>query len=122
MPAVQMIKGTFSERYCAMHGLAKWEFIESALVRSLYPQARLLRPLLRLKPGYFKADREFVSCVGRIKRMRDFDMEAFAYANDPDNRGFLRRVLRLRVSAGRLNGLVWSTLRDGSCQPFEVGG
>lgn len=114
----QIIKGTFSERYCAMHGLPKWEFIDSVLMRSLYPHARLLRPVLRLKPGYFKADLEFISCVGRIKRMRDFDMEAFAYANDPDNHGFLRRTLKLRVSAGRLNGIVWSTLRDGSCQPF----
>jgi hypothetical protein len=53
--------------------------------------------------------------------MRDFDREVFAYVNDPDNRGFLRRVLRLRVSAGRLNGIMWSTLRDGSSQPFEFG-
>ena len=53
----QMIKGTFSERYCDLHGLPKWEFIDSVLMRSLYLRsARLLRPVLRLKPSYFKAD------------------------------------------------------------------
>lgn len=115
-----MIKGSFAERYCAKHGLANWEFVESVLGHSLYVQARILKPILRLIPGYFKADREFIASVGRIKRLRDFDMEAFAYASDPDNRGLFRRALKLRVSAGRLNGLVWSTMRDGSAQPFEV--
>jgi hypothetical protein len=115
-----MIKGSFAERYCAKHGLADWQFVESALTNSLYVQAKILRPFLRLIPGYFKADREFIASVGRIKRLRDFDMEAFAYVSDPDNRGFLRRTLRLRVSAAKLNGLIWGTMRDGSAQPFEV--
>jgi hypothetical protein len=116
----KMTKGSFAEKYCAKHGLESWEFTESVFTRSLYLRARILRPFLRLKPGYFKADREFVGCVGRIRRLRDFDVEAFAYMTDPDNSGFMRRVLKLRVSAGRLNGLVWSTMRDGSEHPFEV--
>jgi hypothetical protein len=114
-----MTTGSFAERYCTMRGIANWEFLESVLVESLYPQARILRPLLRLKPGYFRADREFISRAGRIMRMSEFDTEAAAYARDPDNRGFLRRALRLRVSAGRLSGIVWSVLREGSSQPFS---
>jgi hypothetical protein len=121
MSQLQLAKGSFAERYCSAHGVGNRDFIESVLVHSLYPQARLLRPLLRLFPYYFKPDREFIASVGGLRRMRDFDREVFAYVNDPDNRGFLRRVLRLRVSAGRLNGIMWSTLRDGSSQPFEFG-
>jgi hypothetical protein len=115
-----MIKGSFAEKYCAKNGLENWEYTESVLTHSLYARARILRPMLRLIPGYFKADREFIASVARIKRLRDFDIEAFAFVSDPDNVGFLRRRLKLRVSAGRLNGLVWSTMRDGSTQPFEV--
>jgi hypothetical protein len=120
VPDVKMIKGSFAEKYCAKHGLENWEFIESVLDHSLYMRARILRPLLRLIPGYFKADREFISSVGRLKRLRDFDLEAFAFVSDPDNTGFLRRRLNLRVSAGKLNGLFWGTMRDGSAQPFDV--
>jgi len=119
MPGARLIKGTFAERYCSVHGVGNRDFVESAVAHSLYPHARMLRPVLSLIPLYFTADREFVASVGRLKRMRDFDMEVFAYVNDPKNRGFLRRVLRLRVSAGRLNSLMWSTLRDGSSEPFE---
>jgi hypothetical protein len=114
-----MTKDSFAERYCAKHGLANWEYVESVLNRSLYLRARVLRPILRLIPGYFKADREFIASVGRVKRLRDFDMEAFAFVSDPDNVGFLRKVLKLRVSAARLNAIMWSTMRDGSSPPFE---
>jgi hypothetical protein len=116
-----MIKDSFAERYCAKHGMADWEYVESVLSQSLYWRAKLARPLLRLIPGYFKADREFIASVGRIKRLRDFDMEAFAYVSDPDNVGFLRRALKLRVSAAKLNAIIWSTMRDGSAPPFEAG-
>lgn len=121
MPEVQLTKGTFAERYCSANSVGNRDFIESVVCRSLYPHARVLRPVLRLIPFYFKADREFVASVGELRRMRDFDREVFAFVNDPDNRGFLRRVLRLRVSAGRLNSVMWSTLRDGSNEPFKFG-
>jgi hypothetical protein len=113
-----MNKQTFAERFCARNNIPLSDFREAVLKLSLYPSARLLWPVLKLVPGHFAADREFISNVGGIKRLRDFDIEVFAFANDPNNRGFLRKVLKLRVSAARLNGLLWSTLRDGSDQPF----
>jgi hypothetical protein len=121
MPRVQLGKVSFAERYCNAHGLGCKEFTESVLLRSLYPQARILRPVLRLLPGYFKPDRDFIASVGELRSMRDYDREVFAYVNDPGNLGFLRRALKLRVSAARLNSVLWSTLRDGSSQPFEFG-
>jgi hypothetical protein len=113
-----MNKQTFAERFCVRHNIPFSQYRDAVLKQSLYPAARLLWPLLNMIPGHFMADREFISNVGSIKRLRDFDIEVFAYINDPNNRGFLRRGLKLRVSAARLNGLLWSTLRDGSDQPF----
>lgn len=113
-----MNKQTFSERFCTRHNIPISKYSEAVLKLSLYPSARVLLPLLRLIPGHFMADREFISNVANIKRLRDFDIEVFAFMNDPNNRGFLRRGLKLRVSAARLNGLLWATLRDGSDQPF----
>jgi hypothetical protein len=113
-----MSRGTFAEAYCAMHGTTPAAFADSVLRRALYPQARLLYPLLARLPGYFAPDREFISGVAHVTRLRDLDQEAFAYANDPANRGFLRRFLRLRVSAGRMGSLVRAALREGSRQPF----
>jgi len=112
-----MNAATFAERYCARHDLAPEEFMEAVLRRALYPQTRLLRPFMRLTSAHFIADRDFVFCVGRITRMRQFDQEALAYVQDPNNRGFLRKVLRLRVSVSRMQHLVRATLREGSRQP-----
>jgi hypothetical protein len=113
-----MNKQTFSERFCIRNHIPVTQFRDTVLKLSLYPMARLLWPVLRLIPNHFMADREFISNVANIKRLRDFDIEVFAFINDPNNRGFLRRVLKLRVSAARLNGILWATLRDGSDQPF----
>jgi hypothetical protein len=109
---------TFAEAFCSQHGLSKEEFNEAVFRRSLYPLARLLRPVLALLPGYFIADREFIAGAGHITRMRELDQDAFAFANHPSNRGVLRRVFRLRVSAGKMGSLVRSALREGSKQPF----
>ncbi|HEY1791281.1 MAG TPA: hypothetical protein VGG34_00050 [Opitutaceae bacterium] len=112
---------TFAERYCAKHRLLPEEYEKAVLTRSLYPQARLLGPLLSLFRAYFLSDREFVSGVGQISRLRDFDQEAFAYVGDPNNRGFLRQGLRLRVSVNRLYRVVHDTFREGSGRPFPRG-
>lgn len=86
-----MSAATFAERYCARHYLAPEEYNEAIFRRALYPHARLLTPFAGLTSAYFTADRDFVACVGGIKRMREFDQEALAYVQDPKNRGFLRR-------------------------------
>ena len=79
---------------------------------TLHVAARVLQPVLALSPDYFAADREFVRSVGRIRRRRDFEAEAFDYVHDPLNRGVLRQGLRLRVSARKMRHLVWATMRD----------
>jgi len=114
-----MSAATFSERFCAEHGLLPEEYMKDVLRRSLYPMARVLQPLLGLKSGYFASDCEFISCVGGISRESDFELEVYAYIQDPMNCGFLRRNLRLRVSATRLHILVRRTLRGASAQPSQ---
>ncbi|HEY1849195.1 MAG TPA: hypothetical protein VGG37_08305 [Opitutaceae bacterium] len=77
-------------------------------------------PLLSLSRGYFASDLDFIAGVGRIRRLRELDLEAHAFIMDPRNRGFLRTSLKLRVSVSRLQRLVRLTLR-GSRQPFPAG-
>jgi len=97
---------TFAEKFCARHDVAPEKYEEVVLKRSLYPVARLLRPVLALKANYFAADREFIRGVGQLTLSGDFDSEAQDYLDHPTNRGFLRRVLKLRVSGRRLRRMV----------------
>ena len=96
---------TFAEKFCAENGIAEKDFVRVALTRSLYPAARLLRPVLALKPGYFAADREFISFVGGITRFSDFDHEAAAFSAHPNNSWLLRQKLKLRVSVRRVHSM-----------------
>jgi hypothetical protein len=96
--------GTFRQRYCRARGLRPADFVETLLDTCLYPQARLLRPWLEgLNPGIFAADREFVEALGRIRRRAEFRFEAEYFHHAERRRSLLRRVLRLRVSVGRLH-------------------
>jgi hypothetical protein len=99
---------TFQEIYCRRHKLAPGDY-ERRLVRDgLYWHARLLRWALRLWGGreYFLADREFVRHVGELTEWRGFGPEADEFHRHHHNGRYARRVLRLRVSAGRLGRLV----------------
>jgi len=98
---------TFAEIYCEQTGLPPAKFGRVLLWRGLYPQARLLKPLLHLLGrDYFAADRDFVYGVGQLRRISDFASEAAEFHSHPANHSLLRRRLRLRVSARRLRRLV----------------
>jgi hypothetical protein len=111
----------FEEEFCARHGVAPEHYVDAVLVRTLYPAGRWLRPVLALKPSYFTADRNFIKGVGRISRFSDFEAEVKDYLHDPENRGFFRRVLKLRVSSYQMLRLVRGVLRDNSIAPFVPG-
>jgi hypothetical protein len=104
---------TFAEKFCAKHCLPLEKYEKIVLSRSLYPAARLLRPVLVLKANYFAADHEFVLRVGRLMRLGGFEAEVQDFLYDPNNRGFLRRVLKLRVSARRLRRVVRDLTEQG---------
>jgi len=103
---------TFAEKFCAQRELSLEDYEAAVLRQTLHAAARLLRPLLALAPEYFSADRQFVRGVARISRLRDFEPEAWDFAHDPNNRGFLRQGLRLRISTRKMRRLVWTTMRD----------
>jgi hypothetical protein len=109
----------FCQRYCEKIGVDPREFTARLLRRTLYPQARLLRPLLQLLDSdYFAADRDFVSGVGRISRRDEFSVEANEFAHHPSNRGFARKVLRLRISVRRMQREV-TLVFDGTRSPTD---
>jgi hypothetical protein len=108
---------TFRERYCQSCGLALEQFDEHLLRRGLYLHARPLAGLLGLIPDYFIADHEFIRSVGDLRTRRYFHAEAGEYHTHTANRGFLRRWLRLRVSAERVRRAMeehWGTAESAS--------
>ncbi len=94
---------TFRELYCERQGIAPDKFERRLLVRCLYLHARAVYWLLLLfGPGYFAADLDFVRGAGELKYRRELRDEMAEFRCHPAGRGFMHRVLRLRVSADRL--------------------
>lgn len=102
---------TFAELYCEAHALSPEEFAPVVLNQCLYPHVRLCGWLVTLfHRRYFEADYDFVHDAGRLMRFRDFDLAVDEFLYHPGNRGFWRRVLRVRISSQRLRRLVRTTL------------
>lgn len=101
---------TFADAYCSSHRVRPEDYEHIVFLRTLHPVARIFRGTLGLIPRYFAADHSFIRSVGALTRRRDFGLEELDYVHDPANRGFLRRKLRLRVSARRLYALVRAEL------------
>lgn len=93
---------TIAERYCTHFEIAADRYGRHALWRALPLQAQVAYPLLCCIPGYFDADLEFIAAVGRGTHLRDFAGDASDYQVHPDNRTWLRRTARLRVSSRKL--------------------
>jgi hypothetical protein len=121
---------TFADLYCERHGVPRPRYNAVVFRKALFPHARLLLVVVRsLSRLHFLADHEFVEDVGHIKGIADFSYPLGSYIEHPANRGFLRRVLRLRVSARRLLQLVRSVygttpesgrrLASGTFEPFD---
>jgi hypothetical protein len=125
-----MEQKTFAELYCERHGVPRPRYNAVVFRQALFPHARLLLVVVRsLSRLHFLADHEFVEDVGHIKGVGDFSYPLGSFIEHPANRGFLRRVLRLRVSARRMLHLVRSVygnapdasrrLAKGTLEPFE---
>jgi hypothetical protein len=102
---------TFRELYCERHGIAVDRFEHDLVARSLHPQARPVYWLLGLNREYTSPDYDFVRGVGEMRRWQEFRNEAAEFHYHPRNRGFLRTVLRLRVSTHRLQRILQQELR-----------
>lgn len=93
---------TFRELYCERHGISFDQFERVLVWRSLHWPARAFFWLRKLNYDYYSADFDFIRGVGELRSRRDYRNEAAEFHYHPGNRGFLRRVLRLRVSSHRL--------------------
>ncbi|EIP97234.1 hypothetical protein OpiT1DRAFT_01666 [Opitutaceae bacterium TAV1] len=104
---------TFAELYCEDHNIGPDDFEESLVRETLHPVGRLLHPLLRrIGSDFFTPDYDLARAAGRLRRMRDFPMEAWEYGHHPKNSGFLRRVLGARISVGRFRQVMRHTLHS----------
>lgn len=105
---------TFGEIYCEREGLSPGELNRTLFLRTLYPQARLFLRFVRwLAPGHFTADHEFCKEVGNLRSLEDFTLVLASYIEHPSNWGFLRRKLRIRVSARRMFRIVRTVFEPG---------
>lgn len=99
---------TFQDKVCRHFDVPPEDYGELVLRLTLYPHARWLPALSGQE--FLEPDRTFIAAVGRLTRWRGFAAEAEAFQHDVRNRAFVRRVLRLRVSVGRMRVLfseVW---------------
>lgn len=99
---------TFQEHFCAQNRVAAPDFEAALLKLTLHREARLLRPLLALMPGYFDDEIQFVRQVGSIRRADDYLSCEAEYLESEGYRGFLHRRLRLRISCRRMRMAVRS--------------
>jgi hypothetical protein len=109
---------TFRELYCEQHALQTERFVDVLTARAWYPHARPVRWLMQLvAPGYCAPDRDFVRSVGVLKSRRIFVDEAADFHLQPDNRRFVRRVCKARVSAERLRHIFDAVMAVRDTQP-----
>lgn len=102
---------SFAELFCARHHLSPEQFEEEVIARSIHFHATLLwRVINWVHPDYFTADRQFIRALADVTSLRDFRVESSAFTHHPANRGFMRRMLKIRVSSGRLRRLIASYL------------
>lgn len=115
---------TFAALFCAKHNIPREAYAKELFNRALYRRTHLVKWLLPLlSRNHFVADYDLVYAVERLRRRRDFILEAHRFNEHPANCGWLRRTLRLRISTGRLKALIRETLprqAGGSGAPFEV--
>lgn len=102
---------TFARSYCTRHRLSDDQFARAVLRRALYPQARLLNPLIALTaPDFFAAELELISTLGRVQSIRHFHEVSVDYRHQLARAGFTRRGLNLRISLRRLREIMAETL------------
>jgi hypothetical protein len=99
------VRSTFAQLYCAQRNIAPRHYHDRVLREVLYRPAWWLQPLLRRTSHYFLADSEFVDGVGRIRTKRELDEEIANFLTHPNNRGFRRSALKLRISVTRMQEL-----------------
>lgn len=106
---------TFAELFCSHRRLHPQQYHEVMFRCCLYRRTLIFRHLLAVfSRSYFEADHELISRVGLLTASETLDDEIDIFYNNSTNRSFLHRVLRLRVSARRVQRLFDALMRRGA--------
>lgn len=93
---------TFKEAYCEKFSCRPEDFGRRAFMKTLYPQALPLALLGGYRSSRFARDRVLIDYCGSLRSFKEVEAEIKEYTQLGENRRFLRRTLRLRVSGRRL--------------------
>jgi hypothetical protein len=100
---------TFQDKFCRKNSCPKKEFVQRVFWLSLYPHAVIVAPAFMLLhdkySAYFDLERELISAVGQATDMGIIRERVREYYWDSNNRGWLRRICRIRISGERLKNL-----------------
>jgi hypothetical protein len=100
--------------FCQRFGCPPVEFEKHALQKCLYPQARIVAPLLRLlNPRCLERDRAFINHLGSAKTWDEVtaQISALHYQDGVEPR-FARSTLGLRVSGRKATRLAASLFKS----------
>ena len=92
------------EAFCRNHDCRDEDFLRRVFWQTIYPHARVVVLLRGFRAECFAVDRALLDYCGRLTSLRQIDAELAEFSNF-GNRGFARRVCRLRVSGRRLKKL-----------------
>jgi len=94
---------TFEQRFCSHHQCDAAAFRRFVFWQSLPPRIRPFAKLMwACHRAFFLPDQRLVEEAAKARCVDDVQLDAHDFRQDPANRRFLRRFLRLRISTGRL--------------------
>lgn len=112
---------SFQTVFCEERGCATADFTRKVFWRCLPRRARLCAACLGGSGArFFLPERVLLARVGATTSLRQLEEELDEFLHHPDNRGFLRMTLRIRISTTRLRRLAQGCLPKvpaGSTQP-----
>ena len=94
---------SLQELFCDVYRCEQAEFSRKVFSLCLHRRAILLVPLLGgFRADYFAADRELIAGAGRAVNLNGVHSEVRDFHLDANNRGWLRKRAKVRISAQRL--------------------
>jgi hypothetical protein len=111
-PIALMPNVTFAAKFCFDRGLPIGDFAEKVFQACLYPHARQLVTFLRLIPGFFDVDMEFIQQAGRLSTKKQLEELILDFTDDRRNRRKLRSTLNIRISARKMRQVASPYLQD----------
>lgn len=108
-------KPAFKQRFITQTAIRLEDFNREVLRRTLPVHAKVLLPFARVfQPDLLAADYDLIEDIALLTSRREFSESAGTRRFHPANRGFLRKVLRIRVSISKLRDLVYDVMRPPS--------